>query len=191
MEYHVLGWTGSPLEVWLSISNVSTQSLVDLLKCRLSHHHEIHPSTSYAYQPNPMTDHPQKQPLQIMHDHLDLRMDLSSHLCTWWPTLILMHLSLVKKLHTHHFSKPIWSLFHPISTLPTYTFDTDSGSTKVPPVYYYWVMPYISSDILHVTLQFFLQKTEVSVSYHTFLLTSRLTFVAQLYLCLELNITHR
>ena len=37
----------------------------------------------------------------------------------------------IKKLHTHHFSRPIQSLFQPISTLLTYTFDTDSGSMKL------------------------------------------------------------
>src|SRR5882724_6115330 len=37
---------------------MSTQSLVRLPKYRLSHCHNIHPSTSYAYRLNPMTDHP-------------------------------------------------------------------------------------------------------------------------------------
>src|SRR5882724_1256534 len=46
MEYHVLGWTGSPSEDLLSISNVSTQSLVRLPKYRSSHCHDIHLSTS-------------------------------------------------------------------------------------------------------------------------------------------------
>ena len=46
MEHHVLGWMGSPLEDQLSVSNMSTQSLVNLLKYRLIHCHDIHQSNS-------------------------------------------------------------------------------------------------------------------------------------------------
>jgi len=46
MEYYILRWTGSPLEYQPSVSNMSTQSLVNLPKYRLSHCHDIHPSTS-------------------------------------------------------------------------------------------------------------------------------------------------
>jgi len=45
-EYHVLGQTSSPLEDLPSVSNASTQSLVNLQKYRLSCDHNIHSSTS-------------------------------------------------------------------------------------------------------------------------------------------------
>ena len=82
MEYHVLGWTGSLLESHPSVSNVSTQSLVGLLTYRMSHCHDIHLDTSQAYQLNPMADHHQMHPLQVMHDHPDFMTDLRSGLCT-------------------------------------------------------------------------------------------------------------
>src|SRR5882724_2321538 len=97
MEHHVLGWIGSPSEDHLSVSNVSTQSLVRLLTCRTSHHHNIHLGTSQAYSPNPMADHHWMHPLQVMHKHPDFMTDLGSCLCTQQPTSVLICVSLMDR----------------------------------------------------------------------------------------------
>src|SRR5882724_4650790 len=65
MEHHVLGWTGSPSEDHLSVSNMSTQSLVGLPIYRMSNGHDIHLDTSQDYWLNPMADHHQMHPLQV------------------------------------------------------------------------------------------------------------------------------
>src|SRR5882724_6001083 len=97
MEYHILRWTGSPSEDHTSVSNVSTQSLVGLPMYRMSHHHDIHPDTSQVYRPNPTADHHQMHRLQVMHNHPDFMTDLSSCLCTLWPTSVLVHVSLMDR----------------------------------------------------------------------------------------------
>src|SRR5882724_11813599 len=97
MEHHVLGWTGSPSEDHPSVSNVSTQSLVGLPTYRMSHCHDIHLDTSQACQLNPMADHHQMHPLKVMHNHPDFMADLGSCLCTQWPTLVLVCISLMDR----------------------------------------------------------------------------------------------
>src|SRR5882724_1632756 len=97
MEYHVLGWTGSPLEDHPSVSNVSTQSLVGLPTYRISHGHDIHLDTSQDYWPSPMADHHRMHPLQVMHNHPNFMTDLSSHLCTQWPSSVLVCISLMDR----------------------------------------------------------------------------------------------
>jgi len=82
MEHHVHGWTGSPSEDHLSVSNVTTQSLAGLLMYRTSHHNDIHLDTSQAYWLNPTAGHHRMHLLQVMHDHPDFMTDLGSCLCT-------------------------------------------------------------------------------------------------------------
>src|SRR5882724_5204098 len=64
------------------------QSPLDLPQHRTSHCHEIHLSTSYDHQLNPMADHPWIHPLQLMHDHPDPMVHLGSHQCTRQPTSV-------------------------------------------------------------------------------------------------------
>src|SRR5882724_7835801 len=97
MSLGPLGWSimsldglVHPQKICPSVSNMSTQSLVGLPTYRTSHSHNIHLDTSQAYWLNPMADHHQMHPLKIMHDHPDFMTDLGSHLCTRWPTSVLV-----------------------------------------------------------------------------------------------------
>src|SRR5882724_8279193 len=65
-----------------------TQSPLNLPQYRTSHCHEIHPSTSYYHQLNPMAEYSWIHPLWIMHDHPDPMVHLGSHHCTRWPTAV-------------------------------------------------------------------------------------------------------
>src|SRR5882724_4281124 len=64
------------------------QSPLDLPQHRTSHCHEIHLSTSYDHQLNPMADQPWIHPLQLMHDHPYPMVHLGSHQCTRQPTSV-------------------------------------------------------------------------------------------------------
>src|SRR5882724_2757268 len=97
MEYHVLGWTGSPSEDHPSLSNVSTQSLVGLPMYRMSNSHDIHLDTSQDYQSNPTADNHRMHPLQVIHNHPDFMTDLGSCLCTRWPTSVFVCVSLMDR----------------------------------------------------------------------------------------------
>jgi len=143
MEYHILRWMASPLEDWASISNMSTQSLVDLLKYRLSQCHNIHLSTSiliiqtYNGQPSMPTPSPIERlsfwpsdTLWVMHDHLDLIADLDSHPCTWWLASVLTHFPLMARQCQVHGT----SHTHRSSPLTAHTCSHILGWTPVPVV---------------------------------------------------------